>query len=205
VQIEEDSVGTPNIGWINDGDWTQYYVNIPAAGSYVLTGRVATGSEKESVITVTDSTGKILGTLSVDPAKSKGWNDWYESSTKITLPAGKQKLTFTYTGEDTYLCNVDWYNFEADPTALPQPQMRNASLSVSRVPHSSASIALMVNAPANDYVVHLVSVNGQFIGTKRGHGEGLAEFGKNAPLAPGMYFAIVKSGSQQKTMKLMVR
>jgi alpha-L-fucosidase 2 len=83
--------------------------------------------------------------------------------------------------------------------------MRNASLSVSRVPHSSASIALMVNAPANDYVVHLVSVNGQFIGTKRGHGEGLAEFGKNAPLAPGMYFAIVKSGSQQKTMKLMVR
>ena len=66
VQIEEDSLATPNIGWINDGDWTQYYINVPAAGSYVLTGRVATGSEKESVITVTDSTGKILGTLSVD-------------------------------------------------------------------------------------------------------------------------------------------
>ena len=35
VQIEEDSLGTPNIGWINDGDWTQYYINVPAAGSYV--------------------------------------------------------------------------------------------------------------------------------------------------------------------------
>ena len=204
VQIEEDSLGTPNIGWINDGDWTQYYINVPAAGSYVLTGRVATGSEKESVITVTDSTGKILGTLSVDPAKSKGWNDWYESSTKITLPAGKQKLTFTYTGEDTYLGNVDWYNLKSDPTALPQAKMHNASLSVSRVPYSHASIALMVNAPANDYVVHLVGVNGKFIGSQRGHGEGLAEFGVGAPLAPGMYFAIVKSGSMQKTMKLTV-
>ena len=179
-------------------------MNVATAGSYVLTSRLATGSEKESVITVTDSTGKILGTLSVDPAKSKGWNDWYETSTKITLPAGKQKLTFTYTGEDTYLCNVDWYNLEADPTAISMPVMRNAALSVSRVPYSHASIALMVNAPASDYVVHLMSVNGRFIGSQRGHGEGLAEFGKSAPLAPGMYFAIIKSGSQQKTMKLSV-
>jgi alpha-L-fucosidase 2 len=206
VQIEEDSKGTPNIGWINDGDWSQYYINVPTAGSYVLTGRVATGAEKEAAITVTDSTGKILGTLTVDPAKSTAWDDWYETTTKVALPAGKQKLTFTYTGEDTYLANVDWYNFTADPTALPQAKALNASLSVSRVPHSNASIALMVTAPvSNDYVVHLVSVNGQFIGTQRGHGEGLAEFGKGMSLAPGMYFAIVKSGSMQKTMKLSVR
>ena len=206
VQIEEDSLGTPNIGWINDGDWSQYYINVPAAGSYVLTARVATGSEKESVITVTDSTGKILGTLSVDPTKSKGWNDWYEASTNVALPAGKQKLTFTYTGEDTYLCNVDWYDLKADKTSIAMPEIRNGSLSVSRVPYSNASIALMVKAPAsNDYVVHLVSVNGQFIGSHRGRGEGLAEFGKGMSLAPGMYFAIVKSGSMQKTMKLSVR
>ena len=206
VQIEEDSLGTPNIGWINDGDWSQYYINVPAAGSYVLTARVATGSEKESVITVTDSTGKILGTLSVDPTKSKGWNDWYEASTNVALPAGKQKLTFTYTGEDTYLCNVDWYDLKADKTSIAMPEIRNGSLSVSRVPYSNASIALMVKAPAsNDYVVHLVSVNGQFIGSHRGHGEGLAEFGKGMSLVPGMYFAIVKSGSMQKTMKLSVR
>ncbi|MBR2090459.1 MAG: glycoside hydrolase N-terminal domain-containing protein [Fibrobacter sp.] len=206
VQIEEDSLGTPNIGWINDGDLTQYYVNIPSAGAYTLTARVATGSEKESVITVTDSTGKILGTLSVDPTKSKGWNDWYEASTNVALPAGKQKLTFTYTGEDTYLCNVDWYDLKADKTLIAMPEIRNGSLSVSRVPYSNASIALMVKAPAsNDYVVHLVSVNGQFIGSHRGHGEGLAEFGKGMSLAPGMYFAIVKSGSMQKTMKLSVR
>ena len=86
------------------------------------------------------------------------------------------------------------------------PVMRNASLSVSRVPYSHASIALMVTAPASsDFVVHLVGVNGKFIGSQRGHGEGLTEFGKNAPLAPGMYFAIVKSGSMQKTMKLVVQ
>ena len=206
VQIEEDSLGTPNIGWINDGDWTQYYVNISTAGAYVLTGRVATGSEKESVITVTDSAGKILGTLSVDPAKSKGWNDWYEATAKVTLPAGKQKLTFTYSGEDTYLANVDWFSLASDAMTIAIPEIRMGSLSVSRIPYSNASIALMVTAPATkEFVVHLVSADGKFIGSQRGHGEGLAEFGRSVPLAPGMYFAIVKSGSQQKTLKLMVQ
>ena len=205
VQIEEDSKGTPNIGWINDGDWSQYFVNVPAAGNYILTARVATGAEKEAAITVTDSTGKILGTLTVDPAKSTAWDDWYETKTNVTLSAGKQKLTFTYSGEDTYLANIDWYNLEADKTVIVAPEKRISPLSVSRVPHSNASIALMVNAPANDYVVHLVSVGGQFIGSQRGHGEGLAEFGKGMSLAPGMYFAIIKSGSLQKTMKLHVR
>jgi alpha-L-fucosidase 2 len=86
------------------------------------------------------------------------------------------------------------------------PELRFSTLSVSRIPHSNASIALMVKVPASsDYVVHLVGMNGQFIGSQRGHGEGLAEFGKGTPLAPGMYFAIVKSGSQQKTLKLSVR
>ena len=85
------------------------------------------------------------------------------------------------------------------------PEKRANPLSVSRVPHSNASIALMVTIPASsDYVVHLVSMNGQFIGSHRGHGEGLAEFGKGVPLPTGMYFAIVKSGSQQKTLKLSV-
>ena len=155
---------------------------------------------------VTDSTGKILGTLTVDPTKSKGWNDWYETTTKVSLPAGNQKLTFTYSGEDTYLANVDWFSFSSDIMTIATPEKRLGSLSVSRVPHSKASIALMVTTPASsDYVVHLVSVNGQFIGSQRGHGEGLAEFGKSVPLAPGMYFAIIKSGSQQKTMKLSVR
>ena len=206
VQIEEDSAGTPNIGWINDGDWSQYFVKVPTAGDYVLTARIATGSEKESAITVTDSTGKILGTLTVDPTKSKGWNDWYETTTKVSLPAGNQKLTFTYSGEDTYLANVDWFSFSQDLMTIATPSMRFSTLSVSRVPHSKASIALMVTVPASsDYVVHLVGANGKFIGSQRGHGEGLAEFGKDMSLAPGMYFAIVKSGSQQKTMKLSVR
>ena len=206
VQIEEDSAGTPNIGWINDGDWSQYFVKVPTAGDYVLTARIATGSEKESAITVTDSTGKILGTLTVDPTKSKGWNDWYETTTKVSLPAGNQKLTFSYSGEDTYLANVDWFSFSQDLMTIATPSMRFSTLSVSRVPHSKASIALMVTVPASsDYVVHLVGANGKFIGSQRGHGEGLAEFGKDMSLAPGMYFAIVKSGSQQKTMKLSVR
>ena len=93
-----------------------------------------------------------------------------------------------YSGEDTYLANVDWFSLASDAMTIAIPEIRMGSLSVSRIPYSNASIALMVTAPATkEFVVHLVSADGKFIGSQRGHGEGLAEFGRSAPLAPGMY------------------
>lgn len=204
VQIEEDSAGTPNIGWINDGDWSSYLVKVPVAGTYNVTARVATGSEKESVITVTDSTGKLLGTLSVDPSKSKAWNDWYETTTSVTLPAGEQKLIFKYSGEDTYLMNIDWFDLSADLTAIPMVETVN-SLSVYRLCMSRASLALMVNVPQGSaFKVSLMGMDGKFIGSRHGVGSQAVEFGMDKPLNSGVYFAIVKCGSLQKTIKFVI-
>ncbi len=201
VQIEPDEEGVPNLGWINDGDFSEYLVKVPAAGAYKLTARVASAAEEKSTITVSDSTGKALATLTVDPAKTKGWNDWYETSTAIDLPKGEQKLKFTYSGTTDFLMNVDWFSFDSDPMAIPAEARVANSLSVRQVSMARASVALMVNTDG-DYEVRLYTANGNMVAKRQGSGNSLVEFGKNGRLLQGTYIAVVKSGNLQKTLKI---
>jgi len=205
VVIEPDESGEPNIGWIEDGDWSEYFVKAPAAGKYTLKVRVASGSEAKSTITVTDEKGKALGTITVDPAKSGGWNTWYNDSTTIELPAGEQTLRFTYNGEG-FLMNVDNFTFEADPAAIGVVAATGVrSLEVSRVPMSRSAVSLMVKAPAGEsFTVRLLDMDGRQVGISRGVGgsSSLVEFGVAEKLPQGSYVAIVRSGTRQKTLRV---
>ncbi|PWJ61880.1 alpha-L-fucosidase 2 [Fibrobacter sp. UWR4] len=205
VVIEPDESGEPNIGWIEDGDWSEYFVKAPSAGRYNLKVRVASGSEEKSTITVANEAGKTLGTITVDPAKTKGWNDWYEEETELELPAGEQTLRFTFNGTG-FLMNVD--NFSLDPVASDGISVASQSvnsLEVSRMPMSRASIALMVKAPAGEsFTVRLLDMDGRQVAISRGLGGtiSLVEFGASSLLPQGNYIAIVKSGSFQKTLRV---
>jgi len=202
VQIEPDADGVPNLGWINDGDWSSYLVKVPTAGTYTLTARVATASEEESSITVTDTAGKVLGTLAVDPSKTDGWNDWYEAQGTLDLSAGEQKLVFTYNGSDTYLMNIDWYQLESDPTAVPADVTQVAGmLEVRPVSMALSPVALMVQA-RGDFEVRLYSLNGNLAGVRHGSGTALVQFGEDGSLARGAYVAVIKSGNLRKTLKI---
>jgi alpha-L-fucosidase 2 len=201
VQIEPDEEGVPNLGWINDGDFSEYLVKVPTAGAYTLTARVASAAEEKSTITVSDSTGKALATLTVDPEKTKGWNDWYETSTTIDLAKGEQKLKFTYSGTTDFLMNVDWFNFKTDPMPIVEVARVANTLTVRPVSMARASVALMVNTDG-DYEVRLYTANGNLVAKRQGSGNSLVEFGKNGRLLQGTYIAVVKSGNLQKTLKI---
>ena len=202
VQVEPDENGYPNVGWINDGDYTEYLVNVPAAGTYTLTARVASAAEESSTVTVVDSTGKALATLTVDPAKTKGWNDWYETSTTIKLEKGEQTLRLNYSGESNFLMNIDWIKFEGGPVAIPdiaKPALRG--LDVRPVSMARASVALMVHAQG-EFEARLYSANGHLVATRRASGNALVQFGENGSLPQGNYVAVVMSGNLQKTVRV---
>ena len=200
VQIEPDESGVPNLGWINDGDWSSYLVKIPSAGTYTLTARVATASEEESTITVTDTAGKVLGSITVDPSKTDGWNDWYETKGSLDLAAGEQKLVFTYNGGDMYLMNVDWYEIKADATSIMSAHTDVSMLSVREIRMAHASIAFMVDVPmGNNFTAVLYDINGHLVAKKAGTGPGVVEF---SSLKPGIYLAQVRCGSASKLVKM---
>ena len=200
VQIEPDEEGEPNLGWINDGDWSSYLVNVPTAGTYKVRARVASGAEEKSTVVIADSAGNALGSLTVDPAKTTGWNDWYESETEIELPAGEQKLVLQYSGGESYLLNIDWFELEATSSTTMIQERVPTTLSVHEVKMSRASLALMVNVPGNKaYTAMLYDANGHLVSRKAGSGTGAVQF---TSLKSGVYVAVVRCGSVTKTLKM---
>jgi alpha-L-fucosidase 2 len=201
VQIEDDTEGEPNLGWINDGDFSEYLVKVPTAGTYTVTARVASEAEAASTITITDSTGKALGTLTVDPEKTNGWNDWYETTADIALAAGEQKLRFEYSGESNFLMNFDWFSIAKGTDAVPEARKAVTMLDVRPVSLSKGSVSLMIRSNAG-FKVCLYTVQGMLVGTHEGFGSSLVEFGEDGSLARGNYIAVVTSGNLQKTLKI---
>ena len=201
VQIEPDESGEPNLGWINDGDYSSYLINVPAAGTYTLTARVASAAEEASTVTVVNGQGKAVAQFTVDPAKTKGWNDWYETSTTIELDKGEQTIKFDYSGTSDFLLNFDWFSIGKGSDAVPEASRVAVNLSVRAVPMASAPVALMVES-SGDFEVRLYTLNGNMVGFRRGAGSTLVEFGLDGSIARGNYVAVVTSGSLKKTLKI---
>ena len=60
--------------------------------------------------------GKLAGTCSISPTGSWGESKTFECDLKNC--SGVQDLYLVFTGGNSYLFNVDWFEFEADASAV---------------------------------------------------------------------------------------
>jgi CubicO group peptidase (beta-lactamase class C family) len=106
IQTEDsrDEGGGQSIGWVDPGDWMEYKVNVPAAGDYRLTYRVA--SEY--------STGQVQLRLgpdvlaTTDIPNTDGWQAWTTVTTTVGLPAGNHVVRLYASGR---AFNLNWMQF----------------------------------------------------------------------------------------------
>jgi hypothetical protein len=114
TQATSDVGGGLNVGWIYDGDYMAYNVDVLTAGTYTVGFRVAcpyTGATFQ----LQNSAGKVLA--SVQSPNTGGWQDWATTNATVTLPAGQQVLRLVSTS--AYIWNVNWMEFTlASTTAL---------------------------------------------------------------------------------------
>jgi hypothetical protein len=80
-----------DVGWNNSGNWMNYTVSVPAAGTYTVTFRVANGSSPTTFHLQNSAGQNLTGPVSV--AYTGGSQSWTNASASITLPAGTQVLT----------------------------------------------------------------------------------------------------------------
>lgn len=107
IQTEATSdLGTGlNVGWVDDGDYLTYRLNISEAGYYRVDYRVASNWNGGVIELYTDD--DLLTTTSFDT--TNGWQNWVTvQSDLIYLEAGLQtfKLLFTQDG-----CNINYFEF----------------------------------------------------------------------------------------------
>lgn len=118
VQTEttSDSGGGLNVGWLDNGDWMAYNVNIPAAGNYKVSYRVASNVGTGRFQLEGSGGNPVYGTL--DVPNTGGWQNWTTISHNVTLPAGEQVVAIAARGDGW---NINWFNIAVSGNELPSP------------------------------------------------------------------------------------
>lgn len=123
IQTEptRDNGGGQNIGFINNGDYADYQVNVSSNGTYQVKFRVATDTNGGTITIKKGS--QNLGSATV--SNTGGWQNWQTVSTNVNLSSGDQTLRLQFTGGGGYLFNINWMEYIKsggnNPTPTPGP------------------------------------------------------------------------------------
>lgn len=108
TESTSDAGGGQNVGYIDAGDWMTYPVDIPTAGLYKVSYRVAAMSGSGLLQLEQEGGSPVYGKLSV-PATG-GWQTWQTISHTVQLPAGKQTLAISAPAGGF---NINWMQIES--------------------------------------------------------------------------------------------
>ena len=151
TEATADSGGGQNVGWINNGDWMEYNVNVSAPDLYKVAFRVASAKSGGKIEIRKGST--LLGAVNV--SGTGNWQKWTTVSTAVQLSGGQQTLRLKFVGGSGYLFNINWMEFTVASEATPsQPPASGYFFIVNKEsgkkirPESDRDNARIVQAPA---------------------------------------------------------
>jgi hypothetical protein len=113
----EGSNGKYNVGWVKAGEWLEYTVNVPTAGTYKLESTWASPASGGVFHIEFDGVNKT-GALAVP--KTGGWQTWQTISTTVNLAAGTQvmRVAFDTNGSIGYVGNLEWLKLSSTVTPI---------------------------------------------------------------------------------------
>lgn len=166
-----DENGGQSAAYINNGDFSEYEVSVPTGGIYTLTARVASDTEGGTIEIQSDKSSANVSSVSVN--NTGGWQKWTTINSTVELAAGDQTLRLSYSGDNGYLFNVNWFTLDiegtdSEPTTLtssfirPTPE-NNATLDM------NADINIEVDAADSEGSIQEVRLylDDQFVDVQR--------------------------------------
>jgi uncharacterized protein YjdB len=114
TQATTDVGGGQNVGWINNGDWMVYSVNIPQAGTYSANFRVA-GWQTTGRIELQNAANTKLTAVNVP--NNGGYQNWstVAGENNFTLSAGSQTIRIFAAGSPW---NLNWFELKSVVTSV---------------------------------------------------------------------------------------
>lgn len=105
AEVTSDPTGGDcDVGWTHPGEWLEYPIQVPSAGKYDLTARLASAQAGKTVRLLTDGQD-VSGALSVP---SGGWQAFSDRGVKdVSLSAGVHTLRVSFETGDTNFNYVD--------------------------------------------------------------------------------------------------
>ncbi|HVG12082.1 MAG TPA: carbohydrate-binding protein, partial [Flavisolibacter sp.] len=130
----DDVGGGVHVGYIDQGDWMEYPINVPAAGNYKLRFRFGSfiSGGKFRVLT---SSGTPLDTI--DVFDTGGWQRFLTRTITLPLVAGPQTIRFESIASAGW--NFNWFEVESASLGIP----------INLAPSAQAGADLAIRHPVN--------------------------------------------------------
>ncbi|MGB3181013.1 MAG: carbohydrate-binding protein [Cyclobacteriaceae bacterium] len=123
MQTENCSEGGQNVGWLANGGWLVYDVNLPYSGAYEVQYRVASPNGGGGIQLEKAGGSPVYGQVSVP--NTGGWQNWTTVSHTVNLSAGQQQLAI-YIPSAGY--NINWLRFSSPGSRLAMPDAQQDAL-----------------------------------------------------------------------------
>lgn len=107
VDLQAASEGGHNIGWMCANEWTEYTVDVQAAGEYLVEARVASQATGGSFQLEFDGVNRT-GTMNVPV--TGGWQSWTTISSEANLVPGVQVMRLA-NSNSAQEYNMSWFRF----------------------------------------------------------------------------------------------
>lgn len=107
VDATSDVGGGSHIGYINNGDYTVYDIDVATTAKYNVSARVASNTNGGTI--VIKSNGSTVGELNV--SNTGGWQSWTTVATQVDLTAGEQTLRLDFVGGSGSLFDINKLEF----------------------------------------------------------------------------------------------
>ncbi|WP_430905628.1 carbohydrate-binding protein [Maribacter sp. 2-571] len=129
TETTSDNGGGENVGWIDTGDYLEYDVNVPAAGSYKFEFRVAS-SNNPTAFDFYQGNTKLA---SVAKPATNGWQNWITTTKTRELSAGNGTLKILATGGGW---NINWIRIT--PVSLDNSNNTATNLALNKTAEQSS-------------------------------------------------------------------
>ena len=202
IQLENtsDVGGGQNIGWIDHGDWFEYFINVTESGEYEMTARMAGYNTATLSITVDNESAANINFTPTD-----GWQNWQDFKTNITLEKGEHILRATAVAD---AFNINYFDFNqmnilslnpdqpilSEITVFPNPINSNFKVQISSKVNTQLSINLF------DMTGKIVQ---SFFEGRIDLGQNEFSFDLNPELNSNIYFLEVKDNSRRYFEKII--
>ncbi|MDR1563857.1 MAG: family 16 glycosylhydrolase [Oscillospiraceae bacterium] len=137
-EIENDTLnGKDFVGYLIDGSYLDYYINVPQAGAYNITLNASVGLAGERNVALYSGTTQV-GTLPI-AVNGSDWFNFQPNSGSFTLPAGLQKLRLVVNN------SVNIENITIEPAIVLPPEPDSLTVTSSA---NELQIHINTSAPA---------------------------------------------------------
>jgi hypothetical protein len=192
IELENttDVGGGQNIGYLDNGDYADYYIDVEESGSYYVDYRTAAQSESGAVkleLIAEDGSAEFLHQVSF--ASTGGWQNWATTRDRMYLEQGAHQLRMTIMAP---LFNMNWFEFTYRSTGVDNQPSEISSIKVYPNPSNGN---LFVEGKLDDHragEIQVFDLLGQKVLEKQVHSSGA--FRENLQvhhLSSGSYLVVV--------------